>query len=173
MITTHITENITEVLPGFIRNIGTAARFVSMTTVTPVDARKTNNPFAGAVKVARRNGLVNVNHPRRVQRRMDEAGVDATYVPGTTWYVHEQDATGKPLALCQSKKDATKKYLQYFPHRNLGTHYEHNGRRLTPDEVKVLMTFVRETPKSEFKEPVITLAMTSIKSIKFRNVKLG
>jgi len=144
-----------------------------MITETQVKMRKTNNPFIGTVKVCHRNGLVNVNHEKRVNRRMVESGLDPLYVTGETWYVHETTTEGKTISLCQSKKDNNVKYLQYFPHRNLSTKYRLNGRELTQDEVVTMKTFIPVVVTKEFKEPVITLKMESIKTIKFRRLNFS
>jgi hypothetical protein len=142
-----------------------------METEVEVDARKTNNPFVGATKRSRRNGLVNVNFVRGVIRRMKEAGIqEPTYIPGKTWYVHEHDTNGNALALCQSKKDNNKKYLQYFPWKSYDTRYYHNGVQLTDKEVQVLKTFIPPITTKPFKRSVITLSMDSILKVTFRNI---
>lgn len=168
--TTTITNS--NQLPDFIRSIGGGSHFISLRTVTPVKMRKTNNPYLGTVKVAYRNGLVGVDHARRVNRRMEEAGVEPTKVAGTTWYSRDVDAKGNPLPLALHKT-TQEPYLQFFPHRNISSHYELNGRRLTDAEVQVMQTFVSETSSKPFHEPVITLKMSSIRQIKFRKVQLS
>ena len=160
-----------EILPSYLRTIGTECRFISMVTEVEVDCRKTNNPFVGAVKRSRRNGLVNVNFVRGVLRRMKESGIEQpVYVPGKTWYIHEHDDNGNALALCQSKKDSNKKYLQYFPWRSYDNTYYHNGVQLTDKEVQVLKTFIPPITPKPFKRSVITLSMDSILKVTFRNI---
>ena len=165
-----ITINDNNELATFLRILGTECQFISMETETEVKMRKTGNPWLGTVKVTKRNGLVNVNHEDRVNRRMKEAGLDPSYTAGETWYVHETTADGKVIPLCQSKKDANAKYLQFFPHRSRGTKYFLNGRELTAEEVEQMKTFVPEKDWGEFKQPVITLKMDSIRRIKFRKL---
>jgi hypothetical protein len=113
-----------------------------------------------------------VDHTKRVNRRMVEAGVEPTKVAGDTWYVRATDANGNalPLALHKTTQES---YLQFYPHRNISVHYEHNGRRLTDNEVAVMQTFVSDTASKPFHEPVITLKMSSIRNIKFRKVELS
>lgn len=161
-----------ESLPEYLRTLGTACRFISMETEVEVDARKTNNPFVGATKRSRRNGLVNINYLDGIIRRMKEAGIqEPTYIPGKIWYIHEHDVNGNALALCQSKKDNTKKYLQYFPFRSYNNTYYHNGIRLTDKEVEVLKTFINKPASIKpFKRSVITFSMDSILKITFRNI---
>ena len=165
-----ITINDNKELVSFLRILGTECQFVSLETETKVKMNKTGNPFVGTVKVTKRNGLVNVNHEDRVNRRMKEAGLDPSYTAGETWYVHETTADGKVIPLCQSKKDANAKYLQFFPHRSRGTKYVLNGRELTAEEVTKMKTFIPEKDWGEFKQPVITLKMDSIRRIKFRKL---
>lgn len=157
-------------LKTFLRVLGTECQFVSLETETEVKMRKTGNPFVGAVKVTKRNGLVNVNHEERVKRRMKEAGVAPDYEAGETWYLHETTNDGKVIPLCYSKKNPDAKYLQFFPHRSKGTKFMLNGRELTAEEVEKMKTFIPEKDWGEFKQPVITLKMDSIRRIKFRKL---
>lgn len=158
----------------FIKSIGTECRFVSMLTETEVKMRKTGNPFVGAVKVSRRNGLVNVNYVESVKRKLTEmTGEKAEYVAGSTWYVHDTTTEGKPLSLCIHKNDGTRFYLQYFPHRTLGQNeYFHNGRKLTATEVEMMKTFIAPDTRPEYKPTVITLAIDSIRELRARRVKM-
>lgn len=160
-------------LPSFLRMLGTQCRFITMETETEVKMNKTGNPYLGTVKVCRRNGLVNINNLRRILQRMKEAGIEnPVYVPGSTWYVHEHDEAGAPIPLCQSKKDNNIKYLQFFPHRTFDTKYLFKGRELSKDEVTQMKTFISEKEWGEFKQPVITLKMSSIKRITFRKINV-
>lgn len=160
-------------LVTFLRILGTECQFVTLETETEVKMRKTGNPFVGAVKVTRRNGLVNVNHEARVNRRMAEAGVEANYEAGETWYLHETTNDGKVTPLCFSKKNPDQKYLQFFPHRTKGTKYVLNGRELTEEEVTKMKAFIPEKDWGDFKQPVITLKMDSIRAIKFRKLNFA
>lgn len=163
-----------KVLPEFLRELGTQVRFISLVTETEVEMRKTGNPFVGTIKVVRRNGLVNVNHSERPKRRMMEQGIEnPVYVPGSTWYLHEKTQDGKIIPLCYSKKNPDVKYLQFFPHRSYDPQYLLNGVPLTEQEIIIMKTFIPEKDWGQFKEPVITLKMTSIKSIKFRKLGLS
>jgi len=170
-------ENVTTLietkhLPEYLRSVGTGCRFISLLTEVEVEMRKTNNPFVGTVKRSRRNGLINVNFSDGVRRRMMEKGVDPmNHVPGSTWYVHEHDEKGNPLPLCQSKKDNSVKYLQYYPHRSFDNEYFLHGIPLTQKEIEVMKTFIPPIKGNEFKPLVITLKMSSILWIKFRKVK--
>jgi hypothetical protein len=161
-------------LPSFLRILGTGCRFVTMETETEVKMNKTGNPYLGTVKVCRRNGLVNVNFVDRVIRRMKESGIEKPdYVGGKTHYVHENDTTGNPLPLCQSKKDNSVKYLQFYPHRTWDTRYVLNGKELTKDEVTQMKSFIPEKDWGEYKQPVIVLKMSSIKRISFRKINVN
>lgn len=162
----------TKELPNFLRHLGTECRFITMLTEVEVEMRKTGNPFLGTIKRSRRNGLVNVHFSNGVRRRMMEKGVNPdNHVPGSTWYIHEHTNDGKPLPLCQSKKDNSVKYLQYYPHRSFDNEYILNGVPLTPKEIELMKTFIPPVKGNEFKPLVITLKMSSILWVKFRKVK--
>jgi len=156
---------------GYLKSLGTECRFISMNTETEVKMRKTGNPFVGAVKRTKRNGLINVNFVKSVERKMAKAaGIkpsEVDYKAGETWYVHVMTAEGKPMPLCVDKKTETKHYLQYFPHRSFKTQYFHNGVEVSYSD---LAPFITEKPVNPVKPLVITLAMKSIKNIKFRKI---
>lgn len=185
-------------LVGFIRSIGTECRFTTVKTETAVDMNKFRNtgrkvvspksgnlinekeanPYFGTIKVATRNGFVNANFVKAVEKRYAEIMgvpvVEVEYTPGETHYIHCSTEDGKPLALCENKKDASRKYLQFFPLRNLGeTTYWLNGNRLTNDQVKdMYQNWVAEDENPEWKPRVIILLMDSIRWITFRRVRL-
>jgi len=162
---------------GFLKGVGTASCFISMRTETQVKMSKTGNPYYGAVKVSRRNGLINVNFRKAVNRRCVEMGVTPP-VAGETWYVHDSTVEGNPLALCYSKGPVKRTgkvepYLQYYPHRTLGRNtYFLNGRQLSDAEVKAMKEFVIENDRDKRKPAVITLMMDSIREIKVRKITL-
>ncbi len=80
---------------------------------------------------------------------------------------------GKEGVVVYSKKNPDVKYLQFFPHRSYDPQYFLNGVPLTEQEIIIMKTFIPEKDWGQFKEPVITLKMTSIKSIKFRKLGLS
>ncbi len=165
---------------GYLKSLGTECRFISMVTETEVKMRKTANPFlvnGGKVtKRSRRNGLVNVNFVGAVERRLAEAlglkASEVTYEAGETWYVHVMTDENKPMALCVDKKTGAKYYLQYFPHKSYETKYYHNDKEMTPAEVQTMKTFEPTRTESEYKPKVITLAMASIRTLKFRKIEV-
>jgi hypothetical protein len=185
-------------LIGFLRSIGTECRFITVSTETVMDmnmARNTGkkvkspktgklinekepNPYYGTVKVARRNGFVNAEWVKMVEKRYAEAtGIpvdEVTYTAGSTWYQHCQTEDDKPLCLCEHQKDASRKYLQMFPLRNLGeTTYILNGNQLTKEQVSDMYeNWVPEDENPEWKPRCIVLAIDSIRMITFRKVNL-
>ena len=48
-----------------------------------------------------------------------------------------------------------------------------NGRELTANEVTEMKSFIPEKDWGEFKQPVITLKMDSIRQVKFRKLNLS
>lgn len=173
-------------LVGFIRSLGTTCMFVTMRTETEVKMNKTRvdengvkvkNPYVGAVKVSKRNGLLNVNFVESVKRKLSElTGTPLSqteYVAGETWYIHEQSVEGKSLALCVHKKDNSKFYLQYFPHRTIGDNtFFLNGRQLAAAEVVEMEKFIPSREQTEYKPLVITLAIDSIRELKARQISM-
>lgn len=186
-------------LIGFIRSIGNECRFVTVNTETEVSMpkgkptgrkvpspktgkpinEKTPNPYHGTIKVARRNGFVNANFVTAVEKRFAElSGIpqsDVTYTPGETWYIHCHAEDGSPLCLCEHKTEPERKYMQFFPLRNLGeTTYIHPTLgKLTEAQVKdMYANWVPEDENPEWKPRVIVLDMDSIRMITFRKVNM-
>lgn len=193
-------ENKQELI-GFLRSIGTETRFITVTTETEVDQNKTRltgrlipstaksqkgkliherqqNPYWGAIKVSRRNGFVNADFVKMVEKRYAEImGVsvsDVEYTPGGTWYQHCHDENNRPLCLCEHQKDHSRKYLQMFPLRNLGeTTYWLKGQKMTQEQVSDMYeNWVTEKERTEWKPVTIVLAIDSIRCITFRKVNL-
>ena len=184
----------------FLRSIGTECRFVTVNTETEVGKmpkgkptgrkipspktgkpinEKTPNPYFGTVKVARRNGFVNANFTKAVEKRYAElTGTpieDVSYEAGTTWYQHCQTEDGKPLCLCEHQQDPTRQYMQFFPLRNLGeTVYIHPTiGKLSAEQIKDMYdNWVSEDQNPEWKPRVIVLDMDSIRKITFRKINL-
>lgn len=191
-------ENRQELI-GFLRTIGTECRFVTADTETVVDMNKfkltgrkvvspktgnlinekTPNPYLGTVKIAKRNGFVNANFVRAVIKRYAEMynldPKDVEYEAGETHYVHCQTEDGKPLCLCENKKDPNKKYMQFFPLRNFGeTIYLHPtlGKLDKNQIADMFQNWVTEREQEEWKPRVIVLAIDSIRSVTFRQIKI-
>ncbi len=189
----------TNEIVGFLRSIGNACRFVTVNTETVLNMpqgkptgrkipspktgkpinEKTPNPYYGTVKVARRNGFVNADFVKMVEKRyaeMNEIPVeDVTYTPGSTWYRHCQDEQGQPLCLCEHQKNTEQKYMQMFPLRNLGeTVYIHPTLgKLNKEQVSdMYANWVPEDENPEWKPRCIVLEMNSIRMITFRKVNL-
>ena len=183
----------------FLKTIGTETRFITADTETVVEMNKGRltgrkvkspktgkdinekepNPYYGTVKVARRNGFVNANFVKAVEKRYAEMfGLDVKdveYTPGETHYIHCSTDDGKPLCLCENKKDPNRKYMQFFPLRNLGeTVYIHPTLgRLDKNQISdMYKNWVIEKEQEEWKPRVIVLAIDSIRSITFRQVKM-
>jgi len=186
-------------LADFIKFIGTETRFITVNTETEIDMPKSKNtgrkilspktgkpinekqanPYAGTIKIAKRNGFVNANFVTAVEKRFAELnGIpvkDFTYTPGKTWYQHCQTEDGKPLCLCEHQQDPSRKYLQIFPLRNLGeTIYIHPTLgKLTANQIKdIYDNWVSEDENPEWKPRVIVLSFDSIRMITFRKINL-
>jgi len=158
----------------FLRNLGSQCQFVTISTDTEPKMRKTGNPYLGVRKIAKRNGLLNVNYTdsvsRKIAAKVNLPEEQVNYVPKPTWYMHENDDKGRPIALCRHQKDDSKYYLQYFPIRNLGTEYVMPNGDIVPEEN--LKPFLQESGGSDIKPMVITIGMDSIVEMKARGVNV-
>jgi hypothetical protein len=171
---------------GFIKSNGTACRFVSMLSHTPVVKIKAGNPFhkvsKGKVvgdcrlfKVSRKTGLINANYNTSVRNRIAEKlGVplaDVEYENGECYFEHLQTADGKNLPLIQHK-DETKRAsglkLQYYPHKSTNCYVDENGNVIADELVKPWLYAESERP--DFKPCVIGINVSNIKELRASGV---
>ncbi len=158
----------------FLRNLGSQCQFVSLLTNTEPKMRKTGNPYVGVRKISRRNGLLNINYADSVSRKIAvKVGLpenQVEYIPKATWYMHEDDGNGRPIALCRHQKDDTKYYLQYFPVKSFDTTYVMPNGDIVPEEN--LKPFLQESYQVDFKPAVITLGLDSIVEMKAKGMSI-
>lgn len=163
---------------GFLKTNGTACRFVSMVSITPVVKIKVSNPFGQKTKggklvgesqlnkVSRKLGIINANYNTSVRRRIAEKlGVDlgaVEYESGEVWYQHLKTSDGKNLPVVEHK-DETKRgqfYLQYFPHASTNHYANANGEMIQDELVKPYLYAESERP--DFKPCVISIKLANI-----------
>lgn len=170
-------------MAGFIKANGTACRFVSMVSQTPVVKIKAGNPWHvvknGKVvgepqlfKVSRKIGIINANYNTSVRNRIaDKLGVklsEVEYENGEVWYQHLKTTDDKALPLVWHK-DETKRdsglYLQYYPHTDKSVNcYKTASGEIVPDE-DVKKWAYAESARSEFKPTVIVVKLGNIKQL--------
>lgn len=173
---------------GFIKTNGTACRFVSITTKTPVVKIRAGNPFhkvskgevigeCNLFKISRKIGLVNAKYNNSVRRKIAEKlGVelsDVEYENGEVWYEHLTDGDGKPLPIVQHK-DETKRAktgysLQYFPHKSFNNTYVNGAGEVVPDET-VKPWLHKESKRPDWKPSVIAPKLRHIVQLKASGV---
>ena len=172
---------------GFLKTNGTACRFVSILTKTPVVKIKVGNPWhvikSGKVqgecnlfKVSRKIGIINANYCSSVEKRIAEklgvAKSEVEYVPGETWYQHLIDATGKSLPVVEHK-DETKRgefYLQYFPQKSENAYCNAAGEPVS--ETEVAKWAYAESERPDFKPAVIAVKLSNVHQLKASGVVL-
>jgi hypothetical protein len=174
-------------MAGFIKANGTACRFVSMTSKTPVTKIKVGNPWhvvkGGKVvgtpnlfKVSKKIGLINANYNTSVRNRIAaKLGVelsDVEYQNGEVYYEHLQTVDGKNLPLVQHKDETKRKglQLQYFPHKSENVYVTGSGE-VVPDEMVKKWAYA-ESERSEFKPAVIGIYLANICQLKLSGVVL-
>lgn len=169
-------------MAGFIKANGTACRFVSMVSKTPVTKIKVGNPWhvikGGKVqgdcnlfKVSRKRGLINADFNMSVRRRIAEKlGVSVSeveYEAGECWHtVAAWTKDGKALPL-RHHKDETKRaglLLQYYPQGSENCYVNGKGE-IVPDS-EVAKWAYAESERSEFKPKVIAVYLSNILRLK-------
>jgi hypothetical protein len=165
-------------MAGFIKANGTACRFVSMVSKTPVVKIKVGNPWhvvkGGKVqgdcnlfKVSRKRGIINANYQTSVEKRIAEKlGVkpsEVEYTLGEVWHeVAAWTKDGKPLPLRQHKDESKRTgfLLQYYPQGSENCYVNGKGE-IVPD-AEVAKWAYAESERSEFKPTVIAIYLKNI-----------
>jgi len=164
---------------GFLKTNGTACRFVSMTSKTPVVKIRVGNPWgagkskAGLFKVSRKIGLINAKYNDSVRRKIAEklgvAMSEVEFPAGETWYRHLETADGKALPVVVNKtKEDGKHYLQYFPHKSENAYVNEAGE-IVPDET-VKPWLYAESDRPDYKPAVIAVDLGNVMQLKASGV---
>lgn len=169
-------------MEGFIKANGTACRFVSMVSKTPVVKIKKGNPWhvvskgkvvgdCNLFKISRKRGLINADFNLSVRRRIAEklgvAVSEVEYEAGECWHtVAAWTKEGKALPL-RHHKDETKReglLLQYYPQGSENCYVNGKGE-LVPD-TDVEKWAYAESERSEFKPKVLAIYLSNILRLK-------
>jgi hypothetical protein len=157
-------------MANFLRENGTACRFVSLISDTEPRLRK-DCPFQGVRKISRKTGLVNVNYLAACERGIAaQLGVDASeidYAPGETWHAPELTEDGKALPISQHR-DAAKRtgagYLRFFPRRSVDTYVDGSGQTIA--EETLAPYFYAKGERKEWKPCFITIGLENVRELR-------
>jgi hypothetical protein len=109
-----------------------------VTFTARTDARCRKNPYSKKIfKVARVNGMVNVNYAKTVERARVKEGKKPEFKQGDSW--HEPVVPeGKLTPLCVAKHDNDKCYLRFILERTLGEpiYFTEGGDELSKEQIK-------------------------------------
>ncbi len=166
---------------GFLKTNGTACRFVSLFTKTPVVDIKAGNPWgagkktkSGLYKVSKKNGLINANYNTSVRNKIASLlGVELNkveYTNGDVWYKHlmTNDDPPKALPVVVHAKDDSKYYLQFFPHHANSSYVDENDN--TVDNETVEQWLYKKSERPIYKPSVISIELKNIKQLKASGV---
>lgn len=158
---------------GFIKINKTDCQFVSIKTNTPVKLKK-DCPHSNVRKIAKRNGLINVNYNMAVKRRLAEKNGtplnETEYQNGAVWYEHLKTEDGKNLPIVTHTKSG-KQYLQFFPHKSKTIAYVNDHGMVIP-ESELKPFFYAHTKTSDFKPAVISVELDNIRELKARGITM-
>jgi hypothetical protein len=146
------------------------AFFGTIVAETDPRMKKTDNPFVGAMKISRVNGLFNwiyenaVNRQRvRENQPLDDAGeVEHFDAHPRKWGVRLRREDGTVTPLVEHKGSY---YLEMKVERSLGYEYRKDGVTLDPKAVEAYLPQRKEGARQEVDNPVI-LRDYSIDSIR-------
>lgn len=166
-------------MAGFIKANGTACRFVSMLSKTPVTKMSVKNPWhklkdgkvvgeCGLFKLSRKTGIINANYNSSVRRRIAERlGVtfsEVEYENGEVYYEHLMTLGDSPkaLPLVQHANPDRRNglMLQYFPHKSTNCYVDAAGN-IVPDE-QVKKYLYAEAARVPYKPTVIAIYLRNI-----------
>ena len=159
---------------GFIKMNGSACRFVSLTSETPVKLKVGCQHRGNVLKVSKKMGLVNVNYVASVCRKIAEKfGLNADepqYEAGEVWYQHIKTSDGKnlPLVVNKNTPDNGKYYLQFFPRKSVNKYVLADTREeIAESELEPYFYARSENP---FKPCVIAVDLTNVKELRASGV---
>lgn len=146
------------------------AFFGTIVAETDPRMKKTGNPYVGATKISRVNGLFNwiyenaVNRQRcREEQPLDAAGeVEHFTALPRKWGVRVKREDGTVTPLVEHKGQF---YLEMKVERSLGYEYRKDGATLDPKAVEAFLPERKEGTRQEVDNPVI-LRDYSIESIR-------
>ena len=154
------------------------AKFATIVAETDPRMRKTGNPFVGATKISRVNGVVNwiyqnsVNNQRvRENQPLDNAGEVEYFEPEPRrWGTRLKHDTGHVAPLVEHKG---KHYLELKVERSLGHEYRLNGQTLDPQDVAEFLPERKESARQRVDNPVILrdYSLDNIKTITIDGVE--
>ena len=132
--------------------------------------RKTGNRFVGLVeKVAKTNGMVNVDYTKAVERQLVREGKDVSeFQEGTSWHHAVIRADGTFTPLCQHNKNNSY-YLRFVAGNTLESEYRWiaNDSPLSTADVAELKTFLQiSTYANQSLEKTIKFQTRDLSSIK-------
>jgi hypothetical protein len=126
------------------------ARFVTVTTLTVPDMRKTNNPYIGRVKkVSRINGVVNFHYEHAVNRSLAKRGEEPSFIAQPRkWGVR---LTGTPFVSHITKEGFHRLYLVMKVEKCIDHEYRYvdSGEMLTDSEVAEMRKFFPTRKQAE------------------------
>jgi hypothetical protein len=170
---------------GFLKTNGTACRFVSMVTKTPVTDIKVKNPWGagdktknGLYKLSRKSGIINANYNTSVRRRIAEKlGVElkeVEYENGPCWFTHLTTSDGKMLPIIQHKDESKRAssgfQLQFFPHKQSHpTYVNEAGEPVAETEVKKWL-YAEPPYRPDYKPCVIGIKLKNILELRASGV---
>lgn len=136
------------------------AKFTTIVAETDPRMRKTGNPYVGAKKVSRVNGVVNwvyqnsVNNQRcRENQPLDQSGEVEHFEPEPRkWGTRLKHDTGHVAPLVEHKG---KRYLELKVERSLGHEYRLNGEVVDSEAVAEFLPNRKEGARQKVDNPVI------------------
>ena len=179
------TVNPTDII-GFIEANGTACRFASIVTRTPVVKIKAGNPYhtvsKGKVvgdcrlfKASQKLGLINANYNTSVRRRIaDKLKVELSeveYENGEVWFEHLKTSEGKRLPIVQNKVPERRNgefYLQFFTHKATNCFVNDKGETVSDQTVKPWL--YKESERDEWKPVTIAVNLKNVFQFKSSGV---
>lgn len=148
------------------------AFFATIVAETDPRMRKTGNPYVGAMKLSRVNGLFNwiygnaVNRQRvRENQPVDAAGEVEYFEPAPRkWGTRLRRADGTVTPLVEHKGQH---YIEVKVERSLGYEYRKDGTVIDPKAVEAFLPERKEGARQEVDNPVILrdYAIESIRQI--------
>jgi hypothetical protein len=139
------------------------ATIATIVAETEPTMKKTNNPFVGATKISRVNGMINWHYENAVNKQREKEGHEEVFFSAPRQWgerIKREDGTLTPLVRHKGKA-----YLELKVQNSLGYEYRHNGAVVPAEMINPFLPQKKEGARQEV-EKIIVLRDYALENIR-------
>jgi len=132
---------------------------------------KTPNPYIGAIKISKVNGIVNFKYEEGVNRRLEKEGKTPDFEAKENWHQAIVRPDGTLTPLCEHKQNG-KKYLRFMPINAIETSFELDGQPIDKEILKPYLPAHKPNTNQGLDKPMDfrTYDIDNIKQLKMNKI---